>query len=124
MPTPTIESVIDLPYLSFTATPLEPTVDNRCNFQNSERIRVYFMKRKFMIAVNNRRNRKFGYTNAKGVIHMIRSKHRDIDTVPLHVVFPTTWSDQKINKLYDLMKTHVTNENFDKTIYKYLLLLM
>lgn len=116
----------NLPYLSFGSTKYTPEVEtHRTNFQANEILRVHYKDKQFLFVIRNKGNKlKAGYADAKNIVKLIKTKYPNSKVADLNVCFPNTWSESKQTRLNKLLNEHVDNDNFEKYLYKFLVLLI
>ena len=117
---------INSPYLSFGSTKYNPNTEtHRTNFQAGEVLRIHYRDKQFLFVIRNKKNElKAGYSNASNIVKLIKNKYPNTKIADLNVCFPNTWPESKQTKLNKLLNEHVDNDNFEKTLYQYLMLII
>jgi hypothetical protein len=115
-------TLTDVQYISIGRQHDPNIEENRRTAQIGEVLRIYYKDRKFMFMIRNKKKDMAGYADAANIVRLVKNKYSKGKVCDLNFCYPDGFKNQA--KVKALVNEHVDEANFEKFLYKYLLLLV
>lgn len=116
----------NLPYLHFSyleTSNHDPNVEHNRSYPTpNEVVRIYYTDKKFVFRVNNKKKDMAGWGCASDVMKILNNKFPNNKCGNINICYPVGHKNEKIYESFE--DDVITDNNFDKILYKYMLSLI